>query len=173
MNALCISMADPQTYPGDMVSGVARELLERTEVDWTHVDTIRSFAGGVLLDLPTDLAAPESRIRRLSHRMHGRVPQPLGQLTPAAPLMVNSLTRRVLLFVISEGLVRAGDLGDTGFVPWEIGPIAALDRIESRLLEVGGLSEVWTSRGVAWFEITDAGRAFLDAEGRTGPPLTP
>jgi hypothetical protein len=166
-------MVDTPVYPNGMVSGVARDLLERTETDWTHIDTVRAFAGGVLLELPADLAAPESLVRRLNHRLHGRFPQRIGQLTPAATLRVNSLTRRVLLFVLSEEFVRAGDLGNTGFVPWEVEPIAALDRIESRLLEIGGLSEVWTSRDVAWFEITDAGRAFLDAEGRTGTPLNP
>lgn len=166
-------MNDFSGYPEGVVREVARDFLETDEDDWDDVSGIESSVRAAVLKLPADLAASESFIRRLNHRLHGRFPQPIGQLSPAAMLRVNSLTRRVLLFVISEEFVRAGDLGNTGFVPWDIGPIAALDRIESRLLEIGGLSEVWTSRDVAWFEITDAGRAFLDAEGRTGPPLIP
>jgi hypothetical protein len=68
-------------------------------------------------------------------------------------------TAAIIHSLLEEGLVRAGNLTEEGFFPWDGDADGVVARIITAWRELGRAPHLWE---IAWFDATDKGEAYAE-----------
>lgn len=75
------------------------------------------------------------------------------------PLELMFYTAAIVHSLLEEGLVRAGDLTEEGFFPWDGNVDSVVGRIITAWRELGRPPHLWE---IVWFDATEKGEAYAE-----------